>query len=54
MVDTDGGLRVGAAAAFYFGDADTDGTWRIVRSGNNLVFQRREGGGWVTKNTMTP
>lgn len=37
----------------YFGDPDTDGTWRTVRSGNNLVFERRETGSWVTKQTIS-
>lgn len=40
--------------AHYFGDATTDGSWRIVRNGNNLVFERRESGSWVTKSTLTP
>lgn len=38
--------------AFYLGDSGTDGSWRITRSGDNLVFQQREGGAWVTKSTM--
>lgn len=39
------------AAGIYFGPAATDGSWRIIRSGNNLVRQRRESGSWVTKAT---
>ena len=46
-------VEVGSAAPFYFGDASTDGSWRIVRSGNNLVFQRRESSTWNTKLTVT-
>lgn len=38
----------------YLGDSDTNGSWRIMRSGNNLVRQRLESGSWVTKGTDTP
>lgn len=31
----------------YFGDARTDGSWRIGREGNNWVGQRREAGSWT-------
>jgi hypothetical protein len=41
-------------AEFYFGDPNTDGTYRIRPSGNNLITERREGGVWVTKQTITP
>jgi len=37
-----------------FGDQGTDGSWRVIRDGNNLVHQRREAGSWVTKHTITP
>jgi len=48
-----------AYPAFYLGHPDTsniypDGTWRINRENDNLVFQRKESGSWVTKQTMTP
>jgi hypothetical protein len=49
-----GDLALDASNALYFGPADTDGSWRIVRSGNNLVFERRELGVWNTKDTITP
>jgi hypothetical protein len=38
----------------YFGAPATDGTWRVGRDGNNIVFQRRESGTYVTKQTITP
>lgn len=38
---------------YYLGDPDTDGTWRITPSGSDLVFQRRESGSYVTKDTIT-
>jgi hypothetical protein len=53
-VDIDGGLRVAAADYIYFGPSGTDGTWRMGRSGNNFIFQRRESGSYVTKQTITP
>lgn len=49
-----GGVRVSNTDAYYFGDADVDGTWLIKRNGNDLIFQRREAGIYVTKNTITP
>lgn len=36
-----------------FGE-EIDGSWRIIRSGNNLSFQRRESGVWVEKGRYTP
>ena len=49
----EGGAKLPSTDALYFGDKDTDGSWRIIRSGNNLVFQRRESGSWVTKSTIS-
>jgi hypothetical protein len=46
--------QLSAAEAFYVGDPATDGSWRIIRSGNNLLMERREIGAWVTKHTVTP
>ena len=37
-----------------FGNTAVDGTWRIIPSGNNLSFQRREGGTFVEKMASTP
>jgi hypothetical protein len=52
-LDVNGDIEFGAADNFYLGDPTTDGSWRFVRSGNNLVFQRRESSSWVTKSTIT-
>jgi hypothetical protein len=49
---TGGSLELDSTEAVYLGDAGTDGTWRIIRSGNNLVIERREGGSYVTKSTI--
>jgi hypothetical protein len=43
-----------ADTAFYFGDKDTDGAWRMVRIGTSLVMQRRESGLWVSKMSVNP
>lgn len=48
-----GDVICGAAKPIYFGSSATDGTWKIVRSGNDLIFQRRESGSYVTKHTIT-
>jgi hypothetical protein len=46
-------VGVGAAEFFYLGAAAADGTWRIARNGNNLEFQRRESGAYVTKQVVS-
>jgi hypothetical protein len=40
--------------SLYFGETDVDGSWRIVRSGDDLVFERRESSSWVEKGAMSP
>lgn len=37
---------------FYFGSPTTDGTWRIIKGGNDLLVQRRESAVYVTKGTF--
>jgi hypothetical protein len=50
---TDGvDVGINSDRAYYIGDPTTDGSWRIVRSGNDLQFQRREGGTWVNKGAI--
>ena len=34
---------------FYFGDPNTDGTWRLFNDGTNFLHQRRESGVWIEK-----
>ena len=46
-------LEVGSSDGLYFGDQSTDGSWRIIRSGNDLVIERRESSSWVTKSTIS-
>ena len=40
-------------ATVFGGDHNTNGSWRITPSGNDLVIQRRESGSWVTKSTIS-
>ena len=47
-----GKVQTASDAFFYIGDSGTDGSWRIGRSGNNMVMERRESGNWVTKQTI--
>jgi len=42
-------LHLLSAGIIYFGDSDTDGTWKIMRDGNDLKFYRRESGSYVYK-----
>lgn len=44
-----GSIDMNASEAMYFGDPSTDGSWRIVRQGTDLSFERRETGTWVFK-----
>ena len=44
----------GATDAVYLGDPLTNGTWRVIRVGNDLTFQRLETGSWVSKGAMNP
>jgi len=46
------GVRVESTLAFHLGDPAVDGTWRITRSSNDLVVDRRESSAWVTKQTI--
>lgn len=50
-LDVSGDIEL--SGAFYLGDPTTDGSWRLQRSGNNLVYQRRESSSWVTKQTIS-
>jgi hypothetical protein len=53
-VDVNGDIKVASSNAFYFGAIDADGSWRIVRSGDDLAFERRESSSWVEKGAMVP
>jgi hypothetical protein len=45
-------IHLVAAGIIYFGDDSTNGSWRIVRSGDDLLIQRLESGTWTTKSTI--
>lgn len=46
-------LDLSSTEAVYFGVSNVDGTWRIIRDGDNLIFQRRETGNYITKSTIS-
>ena len=46
-------IEIEASSAVYLGDMNTNGSWRLIRSGNDAVMQRRESGVWVDKFAFT-
>ena len=46
-------IQVESDGFIYFGGKDTDGTWRIGRSGNDWNMERRESGSYVAKGAST-
>jgi len=53
QLDVAGDIETGDGNAFYFGDPAADGSWRVVRSFNDLVFQKRVSSIWVTKGSIS-
>lgn len=51
-VTFDRDLEMASDNAVYLGDAATDGTYKIVRDGNDLIFSRRESGVYVEKHRV--
>ncbi len=52
-LDVVGDVEINSTNAFYLGDPGTDGTWRIIRSGDDLLMQQREAGVFNTKQTIS-
>lgn len=52
-LDVNGDVEIGSSNAYYLGDPTTDGSWRIIRSGDDLLMQQRESGTWNTKQTIS-
>jgi hypothetical protein len=48
-----GDVTAGSGSAYYIGDSATDGTWRFIRSGDDLLIQQRESGTYNTKSTIS-
>jgi len=46
------GAEVASDKAFYFGDADTDGSWRLIRNGADLEVQVRVSTVWTKKDAF--
>ncbi len=38
----------------YFGEPNTDGSWRIMNDNGNLLFQTRIAGAWITTSELNP
>lgn len=36
----------------YFGDPNTDGTWRFYSNGTDLLVERRESSSWIEKSAF--
>ena len=53
-INVSGDTVANSDKAFYFGGKTTEGSWRIVRDGNNLAFQRYESSIWVEKGLISP
>jgi hypothetical protein len=47
-------VSIASTDPVYFGGATTAGSWKIYRSGDNLMFARYEGSVWVDKGGFTP
>lgn len=48
------GQNINNLTAVYFGDRDTDGSWRITLSGTTLLIEIRVSGAWVSKGSFNP
>lgn len=47
-----GDVDLGSTGAVYLGDKSTNGSWRMVRSGDDIVWERRESDSWVQKGSF--
>jgi len=48
-----GNIQIKNNTFFYIGDSETDTSWRITTLSENLLFEKRVSGNWVTKYTIT-
>lgn len=53
LIAAENGIQVSATGAVYFGDSTVNGTWRVIRSGANLNFERLENDIWIAKGGAT-
>jgi len=47
-------ISIGSTDPIYLGSSSVDGSWKIYRSGNNLMFARRESAVWVDYGGFNP
>ena len=52
-LDINGDIEIGGSNEYYLGDPNTNNSWRIKRSSDDLIFQQRESGVWNTKHTIS-
>lgn len=46
-------VKVKENDAIYFGEPNIEGTWRQLRDGDNLIYERYESDSWVVKQTIS-
>ncbi len=46
-------IQLKSTGTIFFGDKNTDGTFKLVRSGNDLIIYRRESSIYVEKGSVT-
>jgi hypothetical protein len=51
-LDVGGDVEIASDGWTYYGDPATDGSWRVGRSGSDLVVEKRLSGSWTTKHTF--
>ena len=44
--------NIQSSGYIYFGDVNTDGSWRMRISGSTFIIEKRVGGSWVTSGTF--
>lgn len=54
VLDVQSSSTTPQVTTIYFGDPNTNGTWRIVVSAGNLSFQLRESGTYNEKSNVSP
>lgn len=52
-VESSQDLEIPSDKGYYIGDTATNGSWRTILSGDDLVIEKRESGSWVTKSNLS-
>ena len=51
LIQFPGNVVINSGHAIYWGDPNTNGSWRQIHVPDDLETQRREAGAWNEKNT---